>query len=146
MDVPTTRTAAVVAVVSFACSLTALAGVRSGALPLPPYLDGTLLQAAPIFLTATAMVCAFNGASFATNWLLVAGPSLAYTLSTFVPAFGPVGGVAVGLGSGVAVAGFVAAAGHATGRGSRELVDQTVATEREETHGDDPGDDREPTR
>jgi hypothetical protein len=126
MRVPSVPTAVAVAVASFAGSLAFLSGVATGVLVLPPYLDGTLLRAAPIFLTATVMVTAFNGARFHTNWLLVAGPSLAYTLHVFVPAYGPLGGGVVGVLSGVAVAGFVAGAGHATGRGYRELVDDTM--------------------
>jgi hypothetical protein len=129
MRVPSVPTAVAVAVLSFAGSLTLLAGLDAGVVVLPPYLDGTLLRAAPIFLTATVMVCAYNGARFRTNWVLVVGPCLAYTLSVFVPAFGPLAGGAVGVLSGVAVAGFVAGAGHATGRGYRELVDDAVAGE-----------------
>lgn len=129
MRVPSVPTAVALAVLSFAASLAALTGVASGLLTLPPYLDGTLLRAAPIFLTAAVMVSAFNGAPFRTNLLLVSGPSLAYTLSTFVPALGPFRGGAVGLVAGLAIAGFIAAAGHATGRGYRELVEQTVTEE-----------------
>jgi len=122
MRVPGVPTAVAVAVTGFCLSLAILSGVGSGLVALPPYLDGTLLRGAPIFLTATVMVTAFNGATFRANWLLVAGPSLAFTVYTFVPALGPVRGGAAGVAAGAVITTFIAAAGHATGRGYRELV------------------------
>jgi hypothetical protein len=119
----------VVAVVTFAVSLGALHAVETGAVPLPPSVYGTLLRAAPILLTATAMVRAFDGARFRSNWLLVAGPSVAYTLYTLGRDLGPATGVAAGVASGALVAALVAGAGHATGRGYRELVSAAVAAE-----------------
>lgn len=123
----------VVAVVAFACSLGALHAVESGIVALPPSVYGTLLRAAPILLTATALVRAFHGARFRSNWLLVAGPSLAYTLSTFGRTLAPVAGVVTGVVTGVIVAALVAGAGHATGRGYRELVSSSLATGEETT-------------
>jgi hypothetical protein len=114
---------------TFVCTLGALHAVETGAVSLPPSIYGTLLRAVPILLTATAMVRAFDGARFRSNWLLVAGPSVAYTLYTFGRALDPVTGVAAGVASGVLVAALVAGAGHATGRGYRELVSSAVAAE-----------------
>jgi hypothetical protein len=122
MRVPSVPTAVAVAVTGFCLSVATLSGVGSGLVALPPYLDGTLLRAAPIFLTATVMVTAFNGATFRADWLLVAGPSFAFALHIFVPALGPVRGGAAGIAAGAVITTFVAAAGHATGRGYRELI------------------------
>jgi len=136
MRVPSVRVGAVVATVTAGCSFAALSAVDAGVVPLPAPARDTLVRAVPIFLTATAITCAFNGVPFRTNWLLILGPPLAYATYTFLPAFGPAVGLAVGVASGAVVAGLVAGAGHATGRGYRELIGTVDADAENGEHGD----------